>query len=523
MTPIALSSRTVRALLVLACAALLAASCGHEPAPPPAPPANTAPASAAPANAAPADAAPASPPPATSPLLASDDDDAGDPAAPKKVVRGSLALPQGAVPQGTQVVGLRRVQLPGVATLRPGTWNRAPRAPVGTDGRFELAVPGHWNSLVLYADSPVLLDEPLHRCDAVPPREELHLIARPGAGRAGRRAPLEDPWTGVGAQELATLRVRGAFGERVLELAPGATFAFARLPLGVELELVLDASGYAPLVEKLTLGSAELRTLGSIGAPLARLHVEVVADHSTDIGGAVCTIDGRTRTTDGCGNAWMPVGAKPLRFTVTPSPAHADLLPLAGRAEGRPLDGWRLALPRARTLRVRALPGAIARIAPHAAEFERREFPVSAAFGARADASGVIELSGLYPAPYALELWSGASPERGSLRATIEHAPNDDELVAALAPVESSRIELRVLTAERNPWPQYRVRILDVEELDLGLVDTLDGTGADAVLMLPAGRWSIRARDEKPGGPRARLELELPRDSDAVHELRMTR
>jgi hypothetical protein len=67
------------------------------------------------------------------------------------------------------------------------------------------------------------------------------------------------------------------------------------------------------------------------------------------------------------------------------------------------------------------------------------------------------------------------------------------------------------------------VRFLDVEELATGLFDTQAGKGTRGELMLPHGRWRVRAYDEKPGGPSAELVLELPRDTGRVHELVMTR
>lgn len=517
------------------CAALLIA-CGEEANGRAAPPLADANEQRPPAVAAevpaPAPSAPQpSSPAATPPLLASDDDDAGDPAAPRKHVRGTLALPDGAaLPAGTRVVGLRRVWLANIATLRAGTWQRAPRAEVDAAGRFDLSVPGHWNTLILYADAPALLDEPLLRLAALPPPAEPRLVAKPGAALVGTLARHAGPCTGQGDEELARVRVSGAFGAREVQVAPGGAFELVRLPHDAALELVLDSSGHAPLALPLTLQAAERRELGVFGAPLARVEVGLVDERGAAVAGAACALGELARTTDANGRACVPLAPQPpARFSAAP-PAGSGLLPLAGRVETAARAGWRLVTPAARSLRLRvqdadgrALAGASVRVAPRVDAFEGRSFPLVRAFGARADATGAIELDGLYPAAYELELWSGAAPDRAVLRASLEHAPNDDERVVKLTPVESSRVALRVLTAERNPWPEYRIRIFDVEELELGLADTLDGRGADAWLSLPAGRWSVRARDDKPGGPTARIELELPRDAARVHELVLTR
>ncbi|MBM3976731.1 MAG: hypothetical protein FJ299_07045 [Planctomycetes bacterium] len=522
------SVRVLRSFAVLLLLALLGCSREPEAEPPAASSVST------PASASPAAAAPTAPPPATetgsNPLLVAGDDETGDPQAPRQIVRGTLAMPAGAaLPPDVRVVGLRRVWLPGIAKLRSGTWKRAPRAPLDADGRFELSVPAEWKTLTLYADSAVLRDDPLLHVPALPPTDAPFALVKPCAALAGRLVPLTTDCLGSAEEERGILRVRGAFGEQVQDLAPGAEFEFTRLPNGEELVLTLEAAGYAPLSMALELGSAERRQIPALGTPLERLRVRVLDESGRAVAGARVGSQEHGLISAADGSVCMPLHAPNLALRVEP-PTGSTLLPVEARANATGAAESVLVLPAPRRLALRltdeqgrALDGALVRWAPVEAAFTAAGYPRAAAIAVRSKSDGRVEIDGLYPAAYTIESWSGASIERGGLRATATLEPGPEEIPIVLRAVPSSRIELSILTNQRNPWPERRGRFVDVEATASGLLDTHVGNGTRGELLLPHGHWRVRVYDEKPGGPSAELLLELPRDAGRVHEFVLTR
>jgi hypothetical protein len=491
---------------------------------------------------------------ALSPLVASDDaDDADDGKTPRKVVRGRLRMPGGAtLPAGTLVVGLRRVWLPNVSTLRPGTWTRAPRAPVDADGRFELPVPGHWNSLIVYADGPTLWDHPLLRLERVPPAHELEVVVQPCSALSGHVTPVVLPCPTQPEQERVTLRLDTPDGPRRFEIGADGAFEFGRLPSASALTLTLESSGHAATVQTLELAPAEARVLPTFGAPLARQSVRVLDARGGAIAGARVELESngpgtrtpsrverRERTSGTDGGACVPIPSGSLsRLRVDPPPGAGPWLGTLYTFDRRKPEqrggDWIATLPDALRLEIdvqdpngMVLPRAHALLLPISDAHDARGCLPGEPRRARCDAQGRLAIDALYDAPYRLELWGGFDPERGGLRATLERTPDAvpsaAPAVVRLMNAPSHLVELRLLTADRLPWPELRGRFLRAREALLEFEDTLVSSGPYTRLRLYDGLWRIDVRDEKPGGPGGSVEIELPRDAGKPIEIVLRR